>query len=250
MNDYIIGESFTLPSKGLVYDRKVNPNIKIRSMTTEEEMKRLGHSELPYKLLAEIIDDCLVEKPGISSYDLCISDFQFLLYKLRIVTYGPTYKVAERCPVCGKINEISVDLDKLGIQEYSEEFKKYLEITLPVTKKKIELRLQTPRILDDIKSRVSELEAKSPNISGEPAFLFNLMSIIYKVDGQLLDEVKLNSFVRSLPMADANYILKSIDKIEIGIDTRMKTKCKDKSCRFDHMFSLPITGEFFGPSID
>lgn len=70
MNDYIIGESFTLPSKGLVYDKKVNPNIKIRSMTTEEEMKRLGHSELPYKLLSEIIDDCLVEKPGISSYDL------------------------------------------------------------------------------------------------------------------------------------------------------------------------------------
>ena len=72
---------------------KVNPNIKIRSMTTEEEMKRLGYTEQPYKMLSEIIDDCLVDKPGISTYDMCLGDYEFLLHKLRVVTYGSDYKI-------------------------------------------------------------------------------------------------------------------------------------------------------------
>ena len=90
--DYTIAESYTLPSLGKVYDHEINPHIKLRSMTTTEEMKRLSPSDRPYENLAEIIDDCLIEKPDISAYDLCVGDFQFLLHKLRIVTYGPMYK--------------------------------------------------------------------------------------------------------------------------------------------------------------
>ena len=56
MQDYIIAESYTLPSKGLIYDSNVNPNVKIRSMTTNEEIKRLGKTDLPYKMISEIID--------------------------------------------------------------------------------------------------------------------------------------------------------------------------------------------------
>ena len=102
MEDYTIAEDYVLPSLGKVYDKAVNPNVKIRSMTTEEEMKRLGHTDKPRKLLAEIIDDCLIEKPGISSYDLCIGDFQYLMHKLRIVTYGSDYLMQTRCPLCGQ----------------------------------------------------------------------------------------------------------------------------------------------------
>ena len=34
MSDYIIAEDYTLPSKGKVYNKEINPHIKIRSMTT------------------------------------------------------------------------------------------------------------------------------------------------------------------------------------------------------------------------
>jgi hypothetical protein len=86
MNNYSIAEEYTLPSLGKVYTQKINPLVKLRSMTTEEEMKRLSPSERQYKNLCDIIDDCIVEPIGISAYDMCIADYQFLLHKLRIVT--------------------------------------------------------------------------------------------------------------------------------------------------------------------
>ena len=71
MNEFTIANEYTLPSKGKVYNKEININFKLRSMTTVEEMKRLNHSDKPNKNIAEIIDDCLVEKIGISAYDLC-----------------------------------------------------------------------------------------------------------------------------------------------------------------------------------
>ena len=37
--DYTIAETFTLPSEGKIYSQKVNPQVQLRSMTTEEEMR-------------------------------------------------------------------------------------------------------------------------------------------------------------------------------------------------------------------
>lgn len=246
--DYTIGESYTLPSKGQVYSETVNPQIKIRSMTTQEEMKRLGHSDAPYKLLSEIIDDCLVENPGISAYDLCIGDYQYLLHRLRAVTYGADYNIQLICPICGAIHKEVLNLDELEVIEYSDDMRKYLDITLPKSKKRVELKLQTPRMLDEITQKSDKIKKQSPDMEGEPAFLFTLESLIYKVDGQVLNPIKLTQFVRSLEMADANYILRSVEKVNIGVKQNLTHKCKD--CKTEFKYTFPITGEFFGPSID
>lgn len=242
MEEYTIAHEYTLPSKGLVYSESVNPNVKLRSMTTEDEMKRLGHSDRPYKLISEIIDSCLIEKPGISSYDMCLGDYQYLLYRLRAVTYGPDYNVNTICPICGNKNETTVDLDSLEVISYNEDIAKHLNIELPVSHKNIKLKMQTPRMLDDI-------SLKGPsNADNGFAFLFTLMSMIEKVDGEYLDEVKLESFVRHLPARDSNYIIKSIEKLNIGINNKINCKCG--KCHSDYSTLFPITGEFFGPSID
>ena len=51
MKDYTISESFTLPSKGLIYDKKFDPIITLHSMQTRHEMMRLSPGEYPYKSL-------------------------------------------------------------------------------------------------------------------------------------------------------------------------------------------------------
>lgn len=247
MENYTIAESYELPSKGKVYSQAVNPNVRLRSMTTEEEMKRLGHSERPNELLAEIIDECLIEKPGIKSYDLCVADYQYLMYKLRVVTYGPNYNVTTVCPICGRPSEHTIDLDKLELITFSDELNTHLNITLPVTGKNIELRLQTPRMLDEVNKKSKDLLAKSPDIKGEPAILFNIISMINKVDGQIVDEFKLESFVRKLPMKDTNFILNNIKAINFGFSNKIHCTCKHCKSEFDT--TLPITGEFFGPTI-
>lgn len=247
MENYTIAESYELPSKGLVYSKKVNPNVKLRSMTTEDEMKRLGHSEKPNALLAEIIDSCLTEKPGISVYDMCIADYQYLMYKLRVVTYGSKYPITMVCPVCGRQTEDFIELESLPTIQYSEDLGSHLNITLPITGKHIELRLQTPRMLDEVSRKTKDLLKKSSDTSSEPAFLFNIVSMIEKIDGQVLDEFKVESFVRHLPMKDTNYILNNIRSVNFGIDSKIQCHCKH--CKADFESMLPITGEFFGPTI-
>lgn len=248
--DYTLTGSYTLPSLGKVYDVDVNPNVKIRSMTVAEEMKRLNSSDRPYKNLADIIDDCLVDKPGISSYDMCLGDFQYLLHKLRVVTYGTKYKLSSKCPHCGFDNVGEIDLNEMSVSSYTNEVEKYFDIELPVSKNRIRLRMQTPRILDDINVRVKEITSKRKSSSKDSAFLLNIESVIDTVDGSKLDVFKKSDFVKQLPMADINYILASMNKINelIGIDVTLSATCD--FCGLDYDSPFRITPEFFRPSID
>lgn len=248
--DYTLTGNYTLPSLGKVYNVDVNPNVKIRSMTVAEEMKRLNSSDRPYKNLADIIDDCLVDKPGISSYDMCLGDFQYLLHKLRVVTYGTKYRLSSKCPHCGFDNVGDIDLNEMSVSSYTDEVEKYFDIELPVSKNRVRLRMQTPRMLDDINVRVKEITSKRKSSSKDSAFLLNIESVIDTVDGSKLDVFKKSDFVKQLPMADINYILASVNKINelIGLDMTLNATCD--FCGLDYDSPFRITPEFFRPSID
>lgn len=245
MNEY------TLPSEGKVYNKEINPTFKLRSMTTVEEMKRLNHSDKPNKTLAEIIDDCLTEPIGISAYDLCLPDFQYMLHKLRIVTYGPQYKLSSTCPWCNSVNLNNINLDDLEMVEFDEDlYAKYSEFELPSTKKIVRLKMQTPRILDTIATKSKEARKKNPEFEGSPAFLFTLENLIDTVDGRVLEKFKITDFVKKLPMMDTNYILKSAEKLNesFGLDKSLEHTCS--VCGLDYTGNFRTTSEFFGPSID
>lgn len=251
MNSYTIFETYTLPSLGKVYKEHVNPEVKIRSMTTEEEMRRLAPSDKAYKNICEIIDDCLIENPGISSYDMCLADYQFLLHKLRVVTYGSDYPTTSTCPYCRSENEQVLNLSELEVVNFKEEdFTKLTEFKLPKTGKQITIKMQTPRMVDEVNSRAKELQRKSKNTAGDTAFLFTLESLIDTVDGVKLDPIKREDFVRALPMMDTNYILKHAQKLveSFGLNTSISHECP--VCGLDYRSSFRITSEFFGPSIN
>lgn len=251
MENYTLTGSYTLPSLGKVYgDKQINPNIVLRSMTTEEEMKRLNPSERPYKVMADIIDDCLVEKPGISAYDMCMGDYQFLLHKLRIVTYGSSYPLTSTCPYCGSTNTDKINLEQMVVFTYSDDIKKYLSLDLPRTQHHITLKMQTPRMLDDISVRSKEIRKKTPNMSADPAFLLSIEEIIDTIDGEKYDVIKKSEFVRQLPMMDTNYILAYAQKSNegIGLNPILDNRCD--VCGLDYQSTFRTTSEFFRPSID
>jgi hypothetical protein len=219
-------------------------------MTTEEEMKRLNPSERPYKVMADIIDDCLIDKPGISSYDMCLGDYQFLLHKLRIVTYGTSYSLSSTCPYCGSVNSGKINLEQMLVFTYTDELNKYFELDLPRTKHHITLKMQTPHMLDDISIRAKEVRKKSPNMNGDPAFLFTIESLINTVDGETIDALRKSEFVRKLPMMDTNYIVAYSQKLNerIGLNTTLDNKCD--VCDLDYQSTFRTTSEFFRPTID
>ena len=249
--NYVISEEYILPSNGKIYSQKVNPVVRLRSMTTNDEMKRLAPSERPYKNLCDIIDDCLIDDPGISSYDMCLADYQYLLHKLRVVTYGADYKLEFQCPWCLTTETATLNLDELEVVTAENiDIESLLHFDLPVTHKHIALRMQTPRIIDDITIQEKEFERKSKGSQGDSAFLFTLIATIESVDGDKLDYIQKEKFIRDLPMKDTNYITKKAQKLvdAFGIDTIIHRTCP--KCGVDYAGSFRLTKEFFGPSID
>ena len=249
MTTATIFESFILPSKGMIYDKEVNPNITLRSMTTLEEMKRLSQTDTPYKVMSDIIESCMQEKPTIHVYDLALGDYQFLLHKLRIVTYGPEYKMLIKCNECNAVTESTANLDSLEVNKYTDEILKQKSITLPKTNREIILRFQTPHDLDRISYLSSEMKKKTKQ-NVDYSLLYTLMSLIEKVDGQILDSISGEEFIKSLPSKDANYLLNYATKLasSIGVENQISIKCAD--CGAEMRTPFRITSEFFGPTID
>lgn len=249
MNNYTIHETYTLPSLGKIYDVEVNPNVIIKSMTTEQEQKRLAITDYPYKMLCEIIDDCIVDPIGISSYDMCIGDYQFLLYKLRTVTYGSDYAMDVRCPYCGYTRKETISLDELSTIEYSEEFDKYRTFKLPKTESEIVLNIQTPRMLDEVTNKAKEYKAKFPEAS-DPTLTFTLKSLIKTIDNKKPDPLKVEQWIKNLPMADVNTIITYAEKMNnlLGVDTSLIMKCD--VCGLYHESKLAMSQEFFRPALN
>lgn len=248
INNSTIYESFVLPSRGLIYDTQINPNITLRSMTTLEEMKRLSPTDMPYKVMSDIIEDCMKEPPQIHVYDMCLGDYQFLLHKLRIVTYGPDYKMTVRCNKCNQVTNVTANLDDLALSEWDDSMTSEQIITLPRTNKEIQLRFQTPRDLDQIAFKAKEMRRKSKqNI--DYSLMYTLESLIKKVDGSVLSSIALDEFVKNLPNRDANYLLNKATELnrKIGLDTNIPVQCAE--CGAKMMVPFRITSEFFGPTI-
>lgn len=249
MENYTITEQCELPSKGLIYPTPIESKITLRSMTTQDEMIRLSPSEYPNKTICDIIERCIVsEKPKISVYDMCLGDFNYLLHKLRTVTYGPEYKLLVVCPVCKNAQETVCNLDKLEVLTYDNSLEDQKFIELPLSKKKIELRFQTPRDADSITTRKRDWKKKSPDTKADPEILFTLASYIETIDGQKVPESKIEMFLRELPMKDANY-LKNKGELynrSIGLNTNFTTTCSE--CGFEMMSTFRFSSEFFNPT--
>ena len=250
MADYTISETFTLPSKAMVYSSEFNPRITLRSMNLRDEMRRQSPSDRSYEKLAKLIDDCIVEnKPEISAYDMCMADYTFLLHKLRIVTYGSEYKMVVTCPYCYNSWIESFELDSLKCKEYTEEVEKLKKIVLPASKKEIILALQTPRMIDDVEVRNKEMMKKS-DTKEDRTLELTAQSIIEAVDGQFLDVAKKENFVKSLSMRDINYLMQKAEKYNqsFGLSLNCSITCKTCGETFDTSFRY--TSEFFRPTVD
>lgn len=250
MQDYTIAEEFVLPSHGKVYiDRQVNDHIRLRSMTTNEEMKRLRPNERQYKNMADVIDSCMIDDPGISSYDMCIADYQYLMHKLRVVTYGSDYPLMCSCPYCLSQQQETLNLDELEYKEYTDQINQYMEFDLPVTKKHITLRMQTPRLLDDVTVAVNSDKKRNNGDQSGSALLYTLRYLIKEIDGQTIDPIKMEDIVKNMPMRDTNTIMKNAQKAVdcMGLVDDITIICN--TCGMTYKSPFRVTSEFFGPQV-
>ena len=247
--NYTVMEGYELPSKGLIYDKKVNPHVELRSMTARDEMKRLAPSTTPLKTLADIIEGCMIEKPAIHVYDMALADYEYLLHKLRIVTYGPDYKMVLRCPECGESFETVANLDDLEVKNFDiTKFEELKTFQLPKSGKTITLKVLTPRLLDTIESRTKEMQRKYKSAEIDFETKVKLQLCIETIDGNIVSPVDIESIIDNLPALDMQKILSNMDKLNqsFGINNEIFLNCT--KCNSEVMTFFRFGPEFFRPS--
>lgn len=247
--NYTIGEGMELPSKGLIYDKPVNAYVELRSMTARDEMKRLSPSPARFKILADIIEDCMIEKPPIHVYDMTLGDYEYLLHRLRIVTYGDEYKVAIRCLHCNEITETVAHLEELQVIPFDHaKFEELSTIKLPKKGDTVTLKFQTPRMLDEIEAETKELKRKFKDADISFDLLVLLKSIINTVNGVKLTSTQLEAYINNLPALDMTKLVNAIDELNalIGIKNDLSVVCN--RCGGEVPTFFRFGSEFFRPT--
>lgn len=247
--NYTIGEGFILPSMGKIYDKAVNPNVELRSMTARDEMKRLSPSTTQFKKLADIIEGCMIEKPAVHVYDMALGDYEFLLHKLRIVTYGPNYKMSVQCPHCFEMFEGEANLEQLQVVDFDEEkFKSLQTFTLPTSGDVVKIKFQTPRMLDEIEIQTKDAKRKYKSADAELELLFLLKNVIDEVNGNKMAPEKIETYINNLPAKDMLKIVNNLDALNtcVGLDGTIYLDCPH--CGGEVRTSFRFGTEFFRPT--
>jgi len=247
--NYTLMEGHELPSGGKIYSLPVDSHVELRSMTARDEMKRLAPSSTPLKTLSDIIEGCMIEKPKIHVYDMALGDYEFLLHKLRIVTYGESYKIATKCPECGEIIETVAKLGDLELKDFDiDKFNALREFTLPISQKRVTLNFLTPHLLEDIEVKSKEMQRKYKGANIDFDTLVKLEVGIDTIDGNTLSATELDALINNLPAADMAKILNSLDDLNayLGLDNRLYLTCP--KCHSDFVNFFRFGPEFFRPT--
>lgn len=247
--DYTVMEGYELPSKGKIYNENVDPHVELRSMTARDEMKRLSPSSTPLKTLADIIEGCCIEKPAIHVYDMSLGDYEFLLHKLRIVTYGEDYKVALRCSECGETIETVAKLGQLTVKEFDEEAIHNIQtFQLPQSGRTISLNFLSPRRVEEMEVKVKDMKRKYKTATIDFETLVRVLSNIDLVDGEKKSEIELENIITNLPARDLQKILNNIDTLnqQIGLDNVLYLTCP--KCGEEVTTFFRFGPEFFRPT--
>lgn len=246
----VVQENYILPSLGKLYGEDYPSEISIRSMTTFEEKMRLGNQGF-YQTMCNILNAVVTAPENFNAEDLILSDFRFLMYKMRVVSYGPEYKVAVRCPHCNKLIESRVDLDSLEVKYLDEDAKPVFDIgPLPRSGDILTCKYITVRDMMNIDKRAEDILKNSPNYVGDATYIPGLAARIKAINNEELVSIGLEKYVEQMNSLDSQYFQQAYEHFSGTSGMSMLSTETCSSCGNSFDFNLPITSEFFRPTFD
>lgn len=236
-----------LPSNGYLGGPS---KVTIRAMTTAEE--KILYSSRDFSFINKICKACTIRPKDLDLSTLTAQDLQFMLFQIREVTFGPTYKQPIRCPFCGMSQEAEINIADFTVEVLDkEELAKKLFIELPISKVGVHLRLLSQQEIDNIESEAQKLF--NDGLISDPdshAMVKKITAMIESVVGKEFEnENDKFSYVNKLHMADFNAIRNALDKIKFGLDNSVEVICENKNCNRKVEVLGTICPEFFRPTI-
>ena len=220
--------SIDLPSKDL---ENIKPlNVKLRPFRYEDERKLRSATSISESasVIDEIINSCM---QGASLREVTLADKNFILYKLRQISYGNEYEVVMSCEGCGSKNQLVVKMSSLDVNRATPSMKNPFPVKLPDSEVTVMIR---------------EMMAKDESVFANPEDLTeNLWKIIESV-GDYNDRMIIQNFMTQCTARDISYLRNNIFTDRMGIDTTVKFRCN--TCSQEQSMTLPINESFFSAS--
>lgn len=247
-------ETLELPSKGKFYTK--NPQlkdgiIKIRAMTTrEEKIIDAINGNTFYQNWCDIIRLCT--NATFDARDLTFNDFIYLLFYLRVKSYGSTYNIVTKCDECGKENRLTIDIGEFDTKFLFEDVDEPFELVLPMSNIKVFTRIPRMRdIIESSRKSYSETKIKGKKVSSETymrAICTESMVLpneeLTKLDNPE-DMLSILEIYEMLPANDSLYMKKFITKFDHGLLEPILVTCKECG-EFFKQYPI-ITPDLFRP---
>lgn len=233
-------KTFDLPSRGIFGGPE---KVTIRPMTTKEE--KMLYTAKDGTFIQKIVASCTVDPENLDTNKLHPSDITFLLYMIREMTFGPTYKQQMQCPYCNLKQDIEIDITEmtnylLDFDELEKEFK----IELPVCGDKLELQLLSQGDMERIAATIKKLNRQNKLKDPEGyEYTYRFASVIKTINGEERDIKEVIDYVDNLNLRDFDEIKKALSNVKIGIDTSNIRICKNCSEEVE-VFGVTVP-EFF-----
>lgn len=243
-------ETYTLPSKGLLYNETDNipSSITLRRMTTKEDKMRL-RNQSEDKIRRDILQACILDK-DVDAGKLKLMDANFLLFRLRSLSLlEDTYKVSCFCPACATSFIHEVNLAEIPVDYITKTKLSNLKVTLPISGQTVEFKYPS---LDNFITTGEDLRAyydRFPEADkAEAVYTASMIVYVDKVNNTKLMKEEVEQWLDELDIIDSRAIKQSIETLDslYGFVEQIKTKCP--KCGNEVKHGLPITNELFDPS--
>ena len=213
-----------LPSKGKFYKSQ---NITVRPMTFEDEKAMVLAKKDKADAINVLLSRCVM---GVSIPDLLLIDKLFLILKIREISYGDTYTSLVNCSKCAHENTLTFKLSDLPVTYIDDSVTSEIEVTLPVTK--VNLKLRLPTVMDE------------KYINDDVRVFDNLWRFVSEINGSD-DKVLISKFLKDprVPLRDMHTITNTIGMVEYGVQTKVRFDCE--SCGGANIINLPLGADFF-----
>ena len=250
-------QELVLPSKGYLNPEIPGGKVIQRCMMVSDQ-KFLAGSNLSGSMTTKALLERTIESPeNIDIGKLTASDTLYLLFKLRILSYGESYKFKSRCPECGRRIDLDVDLSKLTVHTLEEDFERNLEIVLPNSGDKVYTKFLTNDDLQAINDELERRRRKLKNIGEDTDFVLRLAAMIRRIelstpnssgDKVLEHPIDIQNYIEKLTDLDATAIRATTDNVMYGVYPIIEERCP--YCREYIDINLSFGAGFFRPKYD
>jgi len=245
----IFQEEVALPSGGLLYESKTE-KVTIKPITAREEDFLTNPTLIKSgKAFDMLIDKCVINWNGLTHQDLLAGDKTAIYMAIRILSYGPKYKVDVMCPSCNEINNLNLDLRSFGAKSFGNAPKtegKNVFLFETEAGYEIEFKLLKAIDLDNINNLGKKKKRRNTSYI-EDVLLAAIISL--KANNiTIVDRLELKTIISRMPHSEYAPFLSYIEKIKPDIDMNKELECEH--CSEIIKTNVPITAEFFWPATD